>query len=508
MKKLILRGTRGIVLGLSLLFFLFLTVVSLVSTTYFERGKYYLEKPEYCMDFLPAHLIFIALVLTALLFMNRKQLFDKLSVKVLAAVVVIFVTAVSILWVRVSYAYPEADQKAVSWMAYLMSQDNFLFFEPGKYMQVYPNQLGLTAALEALYRLTGGENWNVFRYLTAMANGAVVYFLYKITDSLFHSKETDCLVLLGSAGCIQIILYTTFLYGITLGLAFALAAFYLLLVFLKKNQIFYAAAAGILIGISVLVKNNYSIFLVGRVVLLLYKKKKKKNLKPLIAAVILIVFTAALSAALTFFYEKRSGIELGSGMPKALWIAMGMQEGERGEGWYNDFNFDTYLNTGCDEEESEKIAQAAIAESLKTFGEDPVYALNFYYKKTVSQWNEPTYEALWVNQFHMGEYSKIVMSIYDGKISVLLEYYMNLFQSLVFTAVVFALWRRRKNWSMEQLFLILVILGGFLFHTLWEAKSQYIFPYFVCMLPCAAVGISDALEALNGKWNLKRTEEQ
>ena len=68
----------------------------------------------------------------------------------------------SILWIQVSHTYPEADQMAVSWVSYLMSQNNFLFFEHGKYMQIYPNQLGLSAILEALYRLTGGENWKAF----------------------------------------------------------------------------------------------------------------------------------------------------------------------------------------------------------------------------------------------------------------------------------------------------------------------------------------------------------
>ena len=121
----------------------------------------------------------------------------------------------------------------------------------------------------------------------------------------------------------------------------------------------------------------------------------------------------------------------------------------------------------------------------------------------MSQWNEPTCEALWVNQFHSGEFSRIVQSIYDGKLYTVLEEYMNLFQSLVYRAVLFLLWKRKKSWSMEQLFLPLVILGGFFFHTLWEAKSQYIFPYFVCLLPCAAAGLAEASDILK-----KRTAEK
>ena len=37
---------------------------------------------------------------------------------------------------------------------------------------------------------------------------------------------------------------------------------------------------------------------------------------------------------------------------------------------------------------------------------------------------------------------------------------------------------------------MITIFGGFLFHMLWEAKGRYILPYFVMMLPMAAVGLS------------------
>ena len=56
---------------------------------------------------------------------------------------------------------------------------------------------------------------------------------------------------------------------------------------------------------------------------------------------------------------------------------------------------------------------------------------------------------------------------------------------------------------MEQLFLPMAVLGGFLFHTLWEGKSQYILPYFICMLPCAAAGIAEALEMWK-KWGISK----
>ena len=43
---------------------------------------------------------------------------------------------------------------------------------------------------------------------------------------------------------------------------------------------------------------------------------------------------------------------------------------------------------------------------------------------------------------------------------------------------------------MEIIFLITIFIGGFAFHILWEAKSRYIIPYIVVLIPVAAISIN------------------
>ncbi|MCI8374548.1 MAG: hypothetical protein HFI29_03810 [Lachnospiraceae bacterium] len=494
MENRILHVGKQTIIWLSILFIGFLTVISLLSTAYFSKETSFAEHPQYRMDSVLLNGLFLLAALFFCYWFLKGMRTEGSGEKILVLLVTVFVIGVSLLWTAVSHTYPEADQKAVSWVAYLTSQNNFLFFEHGKYMQIYPNQLGLTAILEGLYRLAGEENHKLFMYVTALSNGAVVYLLYKITKKLFHSEKINALVLLLSMGCIQIMLYTTFLYGIMLGLSLALASFLFLLYCLEEKtwggkKLLYGFLSAVLIGLSIQVKNNYSIFLVALALLLLYKALEQRKLWPVLMAFFLIFTSALMGKGLTAFYEARSGIPITGGMPKTLWIAMGMQEGERAEGWYNGFNYNTFLKTDCDPKKSSAIAKEAIEESLEGFVSDPLYALSFYYKKTASQWNEPTYEALWVNQFHQGDFSVIVQSIYEGKLYTLLHEYMNGYQSLIFGAAFLCLLYRRRSFKPEQLFLLLVILGGFAFHTLWEAKSQYIFPYFVILLPYGAAGI-------------------
>lgn len=48
------------------------------------------------------------------------------------------------------------------------------------------------------------------------------------------------------------------------------------------------------------------------------------------------------------------------------------------------------------------------------------------------------------------------------------------------------------------------MLGGFLFHTIWEANSRYIFVYSLLLMPYCAAGIHDGLVRL-AAWRSNRT---
>lgn len=483
-------------LWLSILWLGFLSVVSLVSSAYIDKEDFLAEHICYRRDNLFVNLLVLGIFFLALWWFEKRIGIERLNTKFLAALSVSFVVAMSVIWIFISYTVPRADQQTVSMIAYLATIDNWWFFQDCYYIQVYPFQLGVTAFMELLYHLAGGENWKVFMFVSALSNGAIVYLLYKITDRLFHSKRINHLILLLSMGCVHLILYTTFLYGNTLGLALSLAAFFFSLKFLERKKFVDGLFSALFMGAAILIKANYSIFLVAMVLLLIDKALEEKSWRPVLLILALLVSTKAMEQGLQSFYEYRLGDEISTGMPKSLHIAMGMQEGSRAEGWCNDYNINTYVSTGCCNAKSDAIAKESIRESLETFKEDPAYALKFYYRKTVSQWNEPTYEAQWVNSSHVGDFSVIVQSIYDGKLYRALYEYMNLYQSLIFVMAFACLLLRRKKWRMEELFFFVVVLGGFLFHTLWEAKSQYIYTYFVMLLPYGAAGLSETLSAI------------
>ncbi len=489
MKERILQSIRWIIAYFTMAFMVVLFVISVFSTFYFDSGSISMEHPLWKWDNPLWFLIFAAVIFCLLYFLDKKAWLEKLSSKKLLIVLLVYTFLLSIYWVMISGVLPNADQDSVSFIASLTMQNNFLFFRPEKYMQIYPNQLGVVSILEALYRLSGGENFQLFQYLNCVGNCVIYGMLYLFVEKCFQNRRITNIFLLFCFGCCPLILYSTFVYGTTLGMALALAAVNLELKFLETKNWLAGVGAALCIAFSIIIKNNYSIFLVGMILLLLYKGIKEKGIECFILALVFVISLWGINKALTACYETRSGMELEKGMPKIMWIAMGMQEGERGEGWYNGFNYETFRETGCNPEKSSEIAKKAILESLENFKQDPAYAIRFYFRKFASQWNEPTYEAFYVNISHEGKFSTIMQSFYDGKLNRMIVEYMNLYQSFLLLGVSVIFIKRRNTWTGEQLLFPLIILGGFLFHMLWEAKSQYIISYFILLLPYGAAGI-------------------
>ena len=233
-----------------------LFLISIFSTSYFDPGNMWAEHPLYRWDNPLWFFLFAMAVFLFLYFADQKEWLEKLPSRILLAGLLAYTFAISLHWVNVSGIVPDADQKAVSFVASLTAQNNFLFFEPEKYMQIYPNQLGMVSILEILYRLSGGEHFRLFQYLNCVGNCLIFGMLYLFVEKCLHKKRITNLFLILCFGCCHLILYSTFLYGTTLGLAFALVAVYLELLFLERKKWYLGISSAVFISLSILIKNN------------------------------------------------------------------------------------------------------------------------------------------------------------------------------------------------------------------------------------------------------------
>lgn len=89
--------------------------------------------------------------------------------------------------------------------------------------------------------------------------------------------------------------------------------------------------------------------------------------------------------------------------------------------------------------------------------------------------------------------------MYNGSLGQFFELYFNIYMQIVYLLLVIGIYclffKRMTN--IETTLLLLVILGGFGYHLLFEGKSQYILTYIPIMMPTAAFGLNTVL---NGKY--------
>ena len=159
--------------------------------------------------------------------------------------------------------------------------------------------------------------------------------------------------------------------------------------------------------------------------------------------------------------------------------------------------------------EKEKAQAAAdIASRLTWMRENPALAAKFYREKLLTMWLDPAYESVWMGAVSdkTGTMNGLAHMIYrdDTPIRRAMTAYMNAAQNVVFglSAVGGARLMKKKD-DMAALALPVTILGGTLYHLIFEAKAQYAYPYMVYMLPLAAIGLCRLEEGIKGLWKTK-----
>ena len=243
------------------------------------------------------------------------------------------------------------------------------------------------------------------------------------------------------------------------------------------------------ISFAALLKMNYLIILIAMAAVAVYDVFRNKNWKgALLYFAAVVVVMGGMKTGCNTCIRNIVKVELSDGVPYEAWAAMGLQEGVRGAGNYNGYNREVYVDNGYDNLQAKKEARESIKESMHTFAADPGYALDFFARKTASQWNNPNFWAIinGVETERGGAW--LVNSIQAGNGKVILEFFLNLFQTWILLGTVCYIVMEKDKSEFEWIFL-LIFLGGFLFHTIWEAGARYAFPYYLLLIPYGGMGL-------------------
>lgn len=356
------------------------------------------------------------------------------------------------------------------------------------YMQAYPQQITLSFVYSLFFRLIHFDVMEVLRALNIISIILIVFSVYKIGNQLSKTYKTNKVLLLTLIlTFISLPMLETFIYGDIPSLALCLLAVYFMMKFTETKKIRYPIFASIFTMIAYMMRMNSLIFIIATVIYLLMnlfkeitKKKAKENILNISIIVIYLVISILPTTIVQNYFYDAYELDKSKIYPKISYVYMAMEEGPRGNGWYSE---DIAVHAIKNPENIQEEYTEKIKSRLDYFAKNPGYTFNFYVTKIASMWTENTYSAVRNNT---KQESNDPLENIIGP----LTFYQKVLLIITCVCTLIVLIQNRKNLSMDLIFLLTIFVGGFAFHILWEAKSRYIIPYIIVLIPIASIWIN------------------
>lgn len=451
--------------------------------------------------------LFIVLVLLFLLsniIITSDETINRKRVHMIAIAATIGAGIVSVIWVMIHDYEPFHDQLQI-----VLDAMNFLkgdYSDLKVYLEIYPHQISLVFLYKLLFSVW--PDYEAISYVHVLWIMVIVYFSYRIAEELFENNKISLYSIIGAILFVPMYFYVNYAYGDLSMAAGGVLGIWCLVKFCKTRQLKYALYLLFVMTLSYLARTNTLIVIIAMAIVLFMSGCSKMNWQMLLTSILIIVTPIGAHQAIVSYYEYQAEVEMVSGAPAVLHIAMGMQDTYEGPGYYNAYNLVTYVNSDKDADKAAEIAKAYIAGRIEEMKCDLDYTQNFYLMKIWQQWNEPSFSGELSTKTFSEAPGKVVENIYYGTIQEHLRsfrnYYLFVLYAGAFAGAVYKLVFCKEDEIWKSTIWV-ILIGGFLFSILWENKSRYVMPYVVMLIPYGVYGIYQ-LQCIAGKavWFIKK----
>ena len=483
-------------------------IVSSATTIYYDMHSD-VDWPQYGKENIPLLLALVFIVFVVFYFLYRKKIFENYKVFLVGAL--FFITAYCLMLIMAIHPQAVNDSKTLDDIInQFMNGDYSSLTQTGGYLFIWPFQLGYVGFGQIMYSIFGASNyfaWDIIQLLSILVT---IYMIYKMTWEFFEDRQICGILMLLSCGALFFYNYVTYIYGDIISMAPQTLALYMMMLYVKRRKLRYAFISGVSIAIAILLKTNCEITLIALLIVLIGNsfigcsdrdlqedsaKMKRRIAESIVLAGIMLTLVFGAKAAVNAYYCNLTGIDkIPDGSPAWSHIAMGLQESELEDGWYNGYNYHVLADNNYDSEAAAKAAKEDIRQTLNTFVDRPLHGAHFFARKFATQWADSvcisTHNLDLVSR-HVENQPLLCNFLVFGKGSQILIWVMNVFMPVCYIGVIIYLLcvlRGRKPTISEMLLLIL-IFGGIVFHEFWEGSSRYTMRYYIYYLPFGAYGL-------------------
>lgn len=302
--------------------------------------------------------------------------------------------------------------------------------------------------------------------------------------------------------------YCTYVYG-TIPMMFLTACSLLCFVrYVRRGDAKNGVGFALCMGLSAVMKPNAMIPMLAVAICAVLHAMRSRDFRAIGYAVLMAALCVLLPRLAVWQYELRSGARFTGDISMLARLVMGFQRSATGAGWFNNY-IDQYSTWLMEPEAAKQLILADLREIFAGFAAAPATFVRFAAEKCASLWLEPTYSTLWhgVVCETTGRFNGLANMVYreTGALRMPLERIMDALQQAVYVlSVVGAAGCMKKRGDPVQVLLPAIVLGGFLYHLLFEAKSQYVFVYAFFLMPLAAQGLCILETCIQNAWKAKR----
>ena len=499
-------GNISLVLGILILSFVFiLTIIfnTLISTDYLERtittSVPYILYLIYLSAFLGIILIYPLLKKVN----SRVVLVICLSLFTVAGVYLVFNAD--------TYLREYSDQSIVWNIAKNLNMGNYSNFKKGEYLSLYPFQIGMVTVERIMAHFS--TNITFVYFINLIFNEITIMVLWLISKEVYRNKIVQGFTVILATLFTPIFFNTLFVYGNVYGYTFLIGSVYLQLLSLRnkgKKKIWYSFFVIILLSLAYLSKLNLEIGIVAISIVYLLNAVNNKYYIVMVCATLLTI--PVVNKSLENYYRFRVGesFSLSKGIPKSAYLVMGLSESNGRIGWYNDYTSKLFKNEGYDTKKTDFRAKKDLEERVDYLKQHKIYTRRIFVQKTISTWTDSTYQSIWNGPLptlggKMNTNLLRIIYIKDGESklykfirygSVLVVWTIFLFS--IICTILYLIGKLSIN-ENYLLYAVIFFIGGFLFHTFWETKAQYVYQYTASLIPVASVGLYKAMDFIFNK---------
>ena len=488
------------VIFIGLLLLMLLLGVNVIFSTYITQNAG--EIPVIVRSFFPA---LILLTLAAILFYYLFKYVQRMKANALFIIGFIVDTVLVIYLIFNVEPQIRADAYSVYEGAIQMMAGDYSALKEGGYFFYYPHQLGLAMYNSVVNLISPDITVHFF------VNYGMLLLLYWITWKcavlMFEGEDkTVKMTIVLMFLFYPALFFVLFLYGHIPGCVCIMGAVTLFI--RKEREVGKYNDLGIIILLilACTIRNNYMVAAITIAILYILYAIRKSRVIPIVIAILIITIASTGGQLVKEYYQNQSEIEINEGIPKILWIAMGLQDDAPDEyagGWYNSFTKKAYSQAERNEEIASELGKAEIKKRIEDFTADYRYAINFFGEKMISTWTDGTYQSIWSGPLEdcgQNVNTNILKSIFSGGNlfkgihifgrMVTLSIYVGTIAFYVIKLIM------KERLFITHYFPVIYLCGGFLFHLIWETKSQYVWTYVYMLIPLAACGWKMLIEQM------------